>query len=206
MEQNPFLEKAPKPKRSPLLGILQTLVVATSVFIILYLFVITPNQVDGPSMEPNFQNDQIMFTSKITQWLGDTSIGKSLDLDYKRGDVIVFQLPGSDEAIVKRVIGLPGDRVSIREGYVYINGQKLVESYLPPATFTRGVSFIQDGGEAVEVKDDTFVVLGDNRAVSRDSRAVGLISRDWLKGKVIFRFWPVDSLSIISTGKWSLEN
>ncbi|GIW58830.1 MAG: hypothetical protein KatS3mg086_115 [Candidatus Dojkabacteria bacterium] len=157
-EVNPFFEHVSYDKKHPILGFLQTIVVATSVFIVLYLFVITPNQVDGPSMLPNFEDGQILFTNKLSQWIGHTGFGKTLGLDYGRGDVIIFQAPSEQKAIIKRIIALPGERIALREGYFYIDNKKLNEEYLPPSTYTSGGAFLEDGGESVLVENNTYFV------------------------------------------------
>lgn len=204
---NPFFDKPEKKKSSKgvFLNILQSLVVVSAVFIVMYLVVVTPNQVDGPSMEPNFYNSQLLFTNKLYNILGEQQIGKSLKLTYQRGDVITFQRTGDKKALIKRVIGLPGERVSIKNGSFYINNQKLTEEYLPPATYTMGGEFIDDGGESVLVEEGSYFVAGDNRSVSRDSRSIGLIKHQWIKGKVILRFWPLKNFTLISRGNTSLE-
>lgn len=203
---NPFFEKPPKAKRNWFITILQTLVLFTAVAIILYLFVITPNEVDGPSMEPNFYTHELVLSNRLTQWIGNTPLGTSLGFDYKRGDVVIFQKPGLKE-FVKRIIGVPGDRIAIREGYVYVNNQKLIEHYLPPAVFTSSGDMIVNGGESVIVPDGYYFVLGDNRLVSNDSRyeAVGFVKREWMKGRVILRIFPVNKFGIISTGDYTLQ-
>ncbi len=184
---------------------LQILVVISAIFIVMYLVVVNPNQVDGPSMEPNFYNGQLLFTNKLYNILGEQEVGKSLNLTYKRGDVITFQKSGDRKALIKRVIGLPGERVAIKNGSFYINNQKLTEEYLPPATYTRGGEFIEDGGESILVEEGSYFVAGDNRSVSRDSRSIGLIKHDWIKGKVILRFWPLKDFSLINRGTTSLQ-
>ncbi len=206
MDNNPFFDPEPKPKRNIFVSILQTLVIFTAIAILLYLFVITPNQVDGPSMEPNFYTGELLLTNRLVQWLGSSDLGNSLGVNYKRGDVIIFQKPGYKE-FVKRIIGLPGDRVAIRDGYVYVNNQKLNEDYLPPALYTNGGDLIFDGGQSVLVEEGTYIAMGDNRPVSNDSRyaAIGLIDRNWIKGRVILRFYPFDVFSIIPTGEYTLE-
>lgn len=202
-EPNPFFETEYKESKHPFLGFLQTIVVATSVFIVLYLFVITPNQVDGPSMLPNFENGQILFTNKLSQWFGSTSLGKTLGLEYGRGDVIIFQAPAEDKALIKRIIAIPGERIALREGFFYIDNKKLNEDYLPPSTYTNGGPFLEDGGESVLVEENTFFVAGDNRAVSRDSRAFGFVARGWIKGKAFLRFFPFEDFSLITRGTYS---
>ena len=203
---NPFFEKPVKPKKNWFIIVLQTLVVFTAVSIILYLFVITPNEVDGPSMEPNFHTHELLLSNRLTQWIGNTPLGSSLGFDYKRGDVVIFQKPGLKE-FVKRIVALPGDTVAVREGYLYINGDKLVEDYLPPAVFTRGGDFLIEGGEAITVPSGFYFCVGDNRPVSNDSRYqdVGFINRQWMKGRVILRIFPLDKFGIISTGEYSFE-
>lgn len=205
MNNNPFFDPEPKKKPNIFLIILQTLVIFTAIVILLYLFVITPSQVDGPSMEPNFYTGQLLLTNRLVQWLGASDIGKSIGLDYHRGDVITFQKPGYKE-FVKRVIGVPGDYVAIRDGYIYVNNQKLIEDYLPPALYTNGGDFIEEGGESVEVPEGYYICIGDNRPVSNDSRytSIALINRQWIKGRVILRFYPFEEFSIIPTGKYEL--
>src|SRR5690606_9943541 len=108
------------------LEFLQSLVIAICIAVVLYLFIVTPNQIQGNSMIPNFYEGDIILTNKLSNWLGDTEFGKSIGLNYKRGDVIVYQKPGLSDH-VKRIIAVPGDRVAVRDGFVYINNKKLVE-------------------------------------------------------------------------------
>jgi len=207
MNANPFFDPIPKKKPNIIILILQTLVVFTAVVILLYLFIITPSQVDGPSMEPNFYTGELLLTNRLVQWLGSSEIGKSIGMDYNRGDVVTFQKPGYKE-FVKRVIGIPGDRVAVRDGYIYINNQKLAEDYLPPALYTNGGDFLVEGGESVLVPEGYFICIGDNRPVSNDSRyaSIALIDRKWIKGRVILRFHPFENFSIIPTGRYQLIN
>ena len=198
MEENPFFQKEPT-KRNWLIIILQSVVIITSIAIILYLFILSPNEVDGPSMEPNFKTHQLYFANRLVQWFDNTAIGKITGFQYQRGDVVVLQIPGYSPYI-KRIIGLPGDKIAIRDGYFYVNDQKLTEDYLPPAIFTKGGDFLQESGESKIVPENSFFVAGDNRPVSNDSRYLGFIKRDWLKGRVFLRFWPLDVFGIIPTG------
>ncbi|MFS8130918.1 MAG: signal peptidase I [Candidatus Dojkabacteria bacterium] len=181
---------------------LQSVVIAIAICIAVYVFIATPNQIDGESMEPTFKNGEIILTNKLSEWLGPTDFGKNSGLDYQRGDVVVFQKPGLDD-FIKRVIAIPGDKVAIKEGYVYINDKKVDESYLQPSTFTRGGNFIEEGAAAREVPAGKYFVLGDNRNNSHDSRFIdiGFINRDWLKGKVILRYWPVSKFGIVKQGE-----
>lgn len=207
MSDNPFLEEIVKPPSNTFLNILQTLVILFSIAILLYLFVITPNQVDGPSMKDNFLNGELVLTNRLSAWIGDTALGKTLGLNYKRGDVVILQKPGYSE-FIKRIIALPGERISIRNGNFYIDGKKLDEEYIPATMQTNGGNFIEDGGEGKTVPEGYYFVSGDNRPVSNDSRfeEIGFIDRKWIKGKVILRFWPLNTFSLITEGSYSLQN
>lgn len=199
MDGNPFFEKeAPKPQNWFII-ILQSLVVLTSIGIIMYLFVLSPNEVDGPSMEPSFYTKEIYFANRVVQWLNGTPIGEATGFNYKRGDVVVLQVPGYPQ-FIKRIVALPGDKVAIRDGSVYLNDQLISEDYLPPALYTRGGDFLEDGGESQIVPPGSVFVMGDNRPVSYDSRFLGFIRNDWLKGKVFLRVYPLDTFGLIPTG------
>ncbi len=205
-ETSPFYTGATKPKKSSLtIDILQSVIIAVFVCTVIYLFIAIPNQVSGSSMQPNFHDAELLLTNKIVQWLGDTPIGQSLGVNYQRGDVIVFQKPGEKD-FIKRVIGLPGDKVSIKNGNVYINGQQLVEDYIPSEVRTNGGTFLETGDEKT-VPDGHYFVMGDNRGNSEDSRysEIGFIDRSWMKGKVILRYWPLNVFGIIPTGTSSLS-
>lgn len=205
MNTNPFFDPEPKKNPNLFIALLQGLVVLTAIVIVLYLFVITPSQVDGPSMQPNFYTGELLLTNRLVQWLGATEVGKSIGVDYQRGDVVTFQKPGYRE-FVKRILALPGDKIAVRDGHIYINNQRLEEDYLPPALYTNGGDFIVEGGESIEVPPGYYICIGDNRPASNDSRyaAIGLIDRDWIKGRVILRFYPFEKFSIIPTGKYEL--
>ena len=92
----------------------------------------------------------------------------------------------SNTRLVKRVIGTPGDQVDIRDGKVFVNGEELVEPYVKGVTNERDFEF------PVTVPSGKYIVFGDNREVSKDSRIFGFIDRSQIEGKVVFRFWPVD--------------
>ncbi|MCA9379382.1 signal peptidase I [Candidatus Dojkabacteria bacterium] len=198
---NPFFAQPPKEKSQTnvLVDMLQSIVIALFVCILLYVFVLTPNQVDGYSMCPNFDDGQLLLTNKVSQWLGNTPLGESLGLNYQRGDIIVFHKPDRDKPLVKRIVGLPHEKVSIKGGRVYIDGQALDEPYLPSGRTTTGGSYLAEG-EEITLADDSYFVMGDNRSKSLDSRylEIGTIKREWMQGKVILRYLPLDTFGIIS--------
>lgn len=202
-ENNPFFEqpRAEKGQQSLIVDVLQSVVIAFFICIVVYLFIATPNQVSGPSMLENFHNDELLLTNRLVQWFSGTEIGNALGLNYQRGDVVVLQKEGY-EPFIKRVIGLPGDTVGIEDGYVYVNNERLEETYLPSNLRTSGGSFLNNGDE-IQVPESYYFVMGDNRGNSTDSRdiRIGLIKREWLIGKVILRYWPINTFSFITTGE-----
>jgi signal peptidase I len=140
---------------------------------------IKPTLVKQHSMEPNFYSDDYLLVSKQAYRL----FGKT----PKRGDVIVFRVSEGSESklLIKRVIALPGEIVTIKDGCVYIDGELLTETYTK-GTYT-------SGDINVRVPEESVFVLGDNRAVSIDSRSdtVGFVSFDSIVGKVFFRLSPL---------------
>lgn len=200
----PFFPEESKEK-NVFIDILQSFVIAIALSIFLYLFIITPNEVEGVSMEPNLHTGDLLFTSKIHQWLGATPFGKSIGLDYQRGDVVVFQAPGRDD-FVKRVIGLSGEKIRIEDGTYYINGKKFDEDFKIIVDIKKDDTFLVDGGAEKTIPDDSYFVSGDNREGSFDSRMIGFVKRDWIKGKVLVRFWPLDKLGIVSQGAYMLTD
>lgn len=186
-------------KISPFIEFLQSVVAAIGICVVVYIFIATPNQVDGLSMNPTLENGEIILTIKLSQWLGGTPFGKSIGLDYNRGDIIVFQKPGYRD-LVKRIIGLPGDSIAIKNGKVFINKEELKEDYIAENIRTNGGSFLQDGENPLIVPENNYFVMGDNRNNSHDSRYkdIGFIDRSWMKGRVLIRYWPLNKITVIN--------
>lgn len=171
-----------------LLDILQTLILAAAAFVVVYMFLFRPFEVKGESMYPNLHDSEYLITNLIGLKLSDP----------KLGDVIVFKAPNELERdFIKRVIGVEGDRVSVKDGQVYLNGELLDENkYLKPSVKTYGGSFLQEG-EEVSVPEGYFFVLGDNRSYSSDSREWGFVPKNNVIGNSIFIYWPINSAGII---------
>lgn len=108
--------------------------------------------------------------------------------DPKRGDIVIINGPETDKRLVKRLIGLPGETVDIREGAVWINGQRLDEAYTKGSTFPGTVKM------PLQVPEGSYFVLGDNREYSLDSRHLGTVSMSSLEGKAVLRLWPFDQI------------
>ena len=202
---NPFFYDPPEDqvKGGVIIDIMQTIVIALAIFVFVYIFLAIPNQVDGQSMEPNFYHNELLLTNKVIQFIGDKGIGDSLGYDYKRGDVVILQLPNNPD-FIKRIIAGPGDTVRVENHHVIVNDMILNEAYIPTTTRTEAGSFIADGVK-VTVPADHYFVMGDNRQASKDSRSadVGFVSRDELKGKVFLRWWPLNRFGLIGTGDYT---
>ena len=168
--------------------ILQTLLLAAAVFLVVYVFLFRPFQVNGNSMHPNFFDKEYVLTNIISLRFEDPKIG----------DVIVFKAPlDSDKDYIKRVIATPGDKVLIKNGSVYLNGKTLDESsYLNASIKTNAGSFLKEGQEVIAAKDEYFV-LGDNRPYSSDSREWGFVPRESIIGESFFVYWPLKSMGLI---------
>lgn len=171
-----------------LIDIVQTLLLAAAVFLVIYVFLFRPFQVNGDSMFPNFTDKEYILTNIIALNFREP----------KKGEVIVFKAPPDPEKdFIKRVIGTAGDRVMITDGKVFLNGQELNESkYLKPDVRTYNGAFLKDNQEVV-VPQGKFFVMGDNRDYSSDSREWGFVEKSDIIGKSFFVYWPLNKLGII---------
>jgi len=168
----------------------------------IYIFIATPNQVEGDSMLPTLSHNELIITNKIDQLLG--KLNDSFGLKYSRGDIVVFQKPGHKD-FVKRIVGLPGEKISIKNGHVLINQKELQEDYLMDV-YTIGGDFITNNDTEIIVPENRYFVLGDNRMDSLDSRYsdIGLINKDWIKGKVIARYWPFTRFTLFNKRNYNI--
>lgn len=186
IKPEPFLAKAFKRTFRAMYDVVETFVIAGAVVIFVYLFVASPHEVIGISMEDNFINGEYLLADKITYHLNTP----------QRGDVIIFKHSDTTDYI-KRVIGLPGDTVELRDGSVYINDTRLDEStYLADGTYTDPGSYLREG-QQITVSNGKFFVMGDNRNHSSDSRTFGPIDESQIKGRAVFIYWPFSKLSLV---------
>ncbi len=170
------------------MDILETVVFIGSMFIVVYLFILTPNQVKGASMEPYFHTGDYILTSRVTYKF------RSLE----RGDVIVFKSPKNpDIEYIKRIIGLPGDVVNISNSEVKINNDLLTEKYIAAATNLWEGGCIKDN-VSYTVPQDNLFVMGDNRPRSSDSREFCAVPIDSIIGNVFYRYFPANVIGIVS--------
>lgn len=157
--------------------------IAVVVVLFLHYFVFNLSKVEGHSMQPTLLEKEWLFVDKIVYWIGDP----------ERGDVVILKDPseGPDKKdfLVKRIIGLPGDTVEVRDSKLYVNGALEIEPY----TDTE----IADGDVGpVVVEAGHYFVMGDNRhaSASKDSRIFGTVSKDMIKGRADFILWPITKI------------
>lgn len=176
------------------LDFIETIVVSLAIFAIVYLFLFQPHQVDGRSMEPNFHNGEYILTDKVSYRLHEPN----------RGDVVVFHSP-QDERVdfIKRIIAVQGDTVELRGGYLYLNGQKLEEGFINDPGKVAPGKFLKEG-QSVTVGTGEFVVMGDNRLHSSDSREWGMIGKNNIVGRAFFRYWPPQVFGLLPTAEKEL--
>ena len=149
--------------------------------VISIVFIYQPVKVEGTSMMPGLADQERIFINKFTYRFGLGSI--------ERGDTVVFEFPGDiSKSYIKRVIGLPGDRVRIDSGQVYVNGRPLLEDYVEP-DYRDDVSMRE-----TLVKPGQYFVLGDHRNSSSDSRVWGTVLRKYIYGKAVFCYWPLSKM------------
>jgi signal peptidase I len=150
---------------------------AISCFIIIFLY--QPVKVEGTSMMPSLEDQERIFVNKLVYRLEP----------IERGDIVVFRYPRDpSKSFIKRVIGLAGDHIRIDEGRVYVNGKRLDEDYVPQV-----YEDLRSYPEII-VPPDSYFVLGDHRSLSNDSRDFGPVNQNYIYGKAVFGYWPMDKM------------
>jgi len=160
------------------------LMLSVLIAVLVILFLYRPVKVEGTSMMPSLYDQERLFINQFSYKFG---IG-----DIKRGDTVVFWFPeDTTKSYIKRVIGLPGDTIEVDDGYVIVNGKKLIENYVPPE--------YRDDRSYPEhvVPTNEYFVLGDHRISSNDSRAWGFVPKNYIYGKAVFVFWPLDRMGTV---------
>ncbi len=170
------------------LDTMQTILLAASIFLVVYIFLFRPFQVSGESMFPTYKNKEYVLTSLVHIRFQE----------LKKGDVIVFHSPTDpDKDYIKRVMATEGDSIYIQEGSVFVNGKKVDETpYLSTEVKTYGGNFLQEG-RPVTVPEDNYIVMGDNRPFSSDSREWGYLTKEKVIGKSLFVYWPANKMRLI---------
>lgn len=173
-------------------ALIEVFVIALAMFVVVYIFLFQPHQVKGSSMVPNFHDEELILTDKLSYKLHPP----------RRGDVVVFKSPQNEEVdFIKRVIGLPGERVKIMQGKVYLNGEVLKEDYIPQNFYTAAGVAMPEGQEII-VPDEEILAFGDNRGRSSDSREWGPVRYANIVGRAFLRYWPVSQLGLMKSPKY----
>jgi signal peptidase I len=178
-------ENTPLPQfRRELRSWTRDLAVALGLALVIIIFLYQPVKVEGTSMAPLLSDQERIFINKFVYRFEP----------IERGDVVVFWYPlDRSKSFIKRVIALPGETVEVRAGRLYVSGKELVEPYVPP-NYLDGASY-----PALTVPSDSFFVMGDHRDSSNDSRVFGPVARQFIYGKAVFAYWPVDHFGSLST-------
>ncbi len=164
--------------------LLRDLAFALMIAALVIVFVVQPVKVEGTSMLPRLEDGERIFVNKLIYY--------GLP-ELERGDIIVFWYPEDpSKSYIKRLIGLPGETVQVRDGRILINGTELGEPYLDPERNVTTQSL-----PPVLVRPHYYFVMGDNRDNSSDSRSWGLVPEKYIYGKALFRYWPVSKASVI---------
>jgi len=153
------------------------IIVAIIFFTLIHFFAATISIVDGISMEPNFHTGEYLIVNRWQYNFGQP----------ERGDAVVLKFPGDPDhkKYIKRIIGLPGEHITVASGEVYVNNKKLPESYLPAGLLTESEKPVD-----VIVQKDEYFIMGDNRPNSNDSRIWGTANQRFLIGKAWLEIWP----------------
>lgn len=161
---------------------LRDITISTIASVLIIMFLYQPVRVEGTSMMPRLENHDRLFINKFVYHFEA----------IERGDVVVFHYPlDPAKSYIKRVIGLPGDRVQIVDGRVWVNGKLLHEPYVP-------ARYRDDNSMAtMVVPRDSYFVMGDHRSISSDSRAFGPVERSLIYGKAEFIYWPAKDAGVV---------
>jgi signal peptidase I len=179
----PPVEPAPKPAAQSHLRLwLRDVLISVAASFMIITFLYQPVRVEGTSMQPRLRDQDRLFINKFAYHFESIS----------RGDVVVFHYPRDlAESYIKRVIALPGDRLNIDNGRVYVNGRRIEEPYVPLR--------YEDARSLPEmvIPPGEYFVMGDHRSISSDSRDFGPVPRDLIYGKAAFVYWPADNVGVV---------
>jgi signal peptidase I len=182
-----------RPAVGCLFEVVETLILTAVIFLVVQTFVAQPFKVEGGSMETTVLPDQYVLIDKLTpHWAS-----------FARGDIVVLQPPEAYQPengvpFIKRVIGLPGDRVELKDGTVYVNGTALDEPYVFTRDGVRQTTDPTPGGPSDWlVPAGQIFVMGDHRQNSADSRIFGPVDISHVIGRAWLRYWPIDSFGLL---------
>ena len=166
--------------------VVKVVLISLAIILPVRMFLIQPFYVEGASMEPSFYDKEYLIINEITYRFNEP----------QRGEVIVFKYPKNPrQYYIKRIIGLPGETIEIRDGQVHINNEILGEEYIELLS--------SDNRRTVVLGDNEYFVLGDNRKNSSDSRIFGPLKGKYIIGKVWFRGWPLERISTFNLPEYN---
>lgn len=174
----------PLPSHRELRGWTRDLAVALGLVIVIMIFLYQPVKVEGTSMNPLLSDQERIFINKFVYRFEP----------IERGDVVVFWYPlDRSKSFIKRVVGLPGEKLEIRSGHVYVDGRELLDQFVP--------SGYLDGSNCgpLRIMAGEYFVMGDHRDSSNDSRVFGPVPRPYIYGKAVFAYWPVEHFGSLSS-------
>ena len=156
---------------------------AMALALIIIVFLYQPVKVEGTSMAPLLSDQERIFINKYVYRFEP----------IHRGDVVVFWYPlDRTKSFIKRVVGLPGEKLEIRDGELYVNGKQIRESYVPS-------SYFDDSSYGpIKIPPDQYFVMGDHRDSSNDSRIFGPVPRKYIYGEAVFAYWPFNHFGEIA--------
>jgi len=184
-----------------LLDTLEIITTAFAIFVVLFLFVVQIHEVNGNSMLPNFQDHEYVLTDKLTYKFRNP----------RRGEVVIFKAPPHPrDEYIKRLIALPGEKIKIKNNQIIIYNQEhptgfvLNENYLTDEVVTRGKSEIPPD-KIVAIPEGHYLVFGDNRENSSDSRHWGEVKEEYLVGRAVVRIWPPTALGMVEHAEYGAQ-
>ena len=176
-----------------LLDTIEIITTAFAIFVVMFLFVVQIHEVNGDSMLPNFHDKEYVLTDKISYKFKEP----------QRGEVVIFKAPPKPrDEYIKRLIALPGEKIKIQNNKIIIyndghpKGFVLQEDYLKNGILTKGKSAIP-ADTLISIPEGEYLVFGDNREASSDSRHWGTVGKGLIVGRAVFRIWPPTALSVI---------
>ncbi|MEI6588244.1 MAG: signal peptidase I [Candidatus Moraniibacteriota bacterium] len=186
-----------------ILEIIKIIFLAFVIIVPIRVFLFQPFFVQGASMEPNFENGQYLIVNefgykKTTVALSDIkffSVGAFRDITRQK--VVVFRYPKDpSKFFIKRIIGLPGEKIEVKDGSYKIFNKEFPDGFYPDESSYLAKGVKTTGDQVVTLKDNEYFVMGDNRAFSSDSRVWGAVPDDDIIGEVLLRAWPLNEISV----------
>ncbi|MBQ3475126.1 MAG: signal peptidase I [Bacilli bacterium] len=193
MEENKIVIKQPEQKKqvdkkNKVIKEIISYALIILVVVVIRIFIFEPVRVDGPSMDTTLADGQVLILNKLRYRM----------TDIRRYDIVVVDVDGT--RIIKRVIGLPNEVIEIKDNKVYADGKELDNSFAS----TVSADFKMSDIGLVKVPGDSYIVMGDNRAISLDSRTpkegdsgIGPVKKDQIIGRVTFRIWPLNKIGVV---------